>query len=1059
MSALVGRTLELKQLTDCLASAESGRGFTILVSGEAGVGKTRLVEECAKLAESKNFKVMNGQCMHSSLTPYFAFREMLCSGGHEHLIGSETPPRLETVFLITNTGLLISKCERVKSRIDSDIFTGMLTAVTSFIEDSIRQMEKTPEGNASSIRYGNFNIAAVHGRTATIVSVFTGRENEFLLNDMESVISDIEHEFGERIRNWRGKLSEFEDTGKVIRTLLESEKYEGIDWAKDDPKSRQSGIFENVSRGLAREARKKPLFLFLDDLQWADPSTLALFHYVSRNLKNSRVLLIGAYRPEDITQSWDGKPHQLTETMQLMGREGLIVLLGLGNLTKGNIGEIVGADLGALEGDGDFVELLWTESQGNPLFVVELIDLLKEEGGLVVKDGGWKLSKALGHIDIPTKIHDVISRRLAKLLGNQREILESASVIGDFFSSDVLEKVVEIKRIELLRSLNEIEKVHRLIESVERKYRFAHVKIRDVLYSGLSEELKREYHLLVGDTKMELYGATDETVSDIGYQYYMAKNAGKAIPLLVRAIESAKNRYSNEEASKYCEHALELMHSGGWKEERMQVLESLGDILEILGKRERATAFYGQVLESSDEKELKAKMQRKICGILIKQGKYDDALARLEESKNLLGNTYTQEFGRIQSIIGLVHEYRGDYDRAISYQQEAMKIFALYQGTERDCSDANSRTGIAYHYKGEYNRALDFFKKGLESRGKLDDQRGLAALLNNIGIIHFEKGEYDDALECYSKCLRIVEKIADLHGIAGSCNNLGNVFFFRGELDKALEYFEKSQGIREKLGDQRGIGMAYNNMGTVLLHNGEYSRALELLNKSVTVWEKIGNLHGLGAVFVNIGNIFNYRGEYERAIEFFEKSLNIRRSIGDSQGICSTLHSMGDLFIRKGEYDRAYGFIEDCLKTVESIGNKRLLAEGLCTMSRLMLKKQDFDGALERASRSMKLALEMQAKDVEGVLMMIFGIICADGKEFEKSIEYFEKSLSILGKTGRRKELAEAYLEYGVMLGRKGDKCRSKEMLEKALGLFEGMGILHRAGEARKGLDGLMPPG
>lgn len=235
MTAFVGRQRELEILTGILGDSLSGRGRTVFISGEAGVGKTRLTEELLRVAQSRGARVMKGWCLFNSIAPYMPLTEALRSGNMENLMSLQLPPRLETAFLITNTGLLLSKCERETSRMDSEIFTGMLTAVTEFIKDAIRQMGHSSEGNVSVMRHGDFNISAVHGKYVTIVSVFTGRENEFLLADMETALLEIEKEFEDVLKKWSGKLSEVEGTERNLKKLFDSEKYEGIDWAKDDP--------------------------------------------------------------------------------------------------------------------------------------------------------------------------------------------------------------------------------------------------------------------------------------------------------------------------------------------------------------------------------------------------------------------------------------------------------------------------------------------------------------------------------------------------------------------------------------------------------------------------------------------------------------------------------------------------------------------------------------------------------------------------------------------------------------------------------------------------------
>ena len=173
MSRIFGRDRELGLLSKRLDEAASGKGSTVLVGGEAGVGKTRLIEECIELAKGQGgFRTMRGQCLQGSLTPYMPMMDALRNGGLEHLLTSgAVPPRVESVYLVADTGVLISKRERASGSGDSDVFTGMLTAVTQFIKDSIAQAGRSPEGDTSSIRLGDFNIVALHGKVDVRVAV------------------------------------------------------------------------------------------------------------------------------------------------------------------------------------------------------------------------------------------------------------------------------------------------------------------------------------------------------------------------------------------------------------------------------------------------------------------------------------------------------------------------------------------------------------------------------------------------------------------------------------------------------------------------------------------------------------------------------------------------------------------------------------------------------------------------------------------------------------------------------------------------------------------------
>ena len=121
---------------------------------------------------------------------------------------------------------------------------------------------------------------------------------------MRDILADI----GNDLVSWSGNMSETKDIEPKISMLIDCGKYDGK-FLVDDPKIKQENLFDNVLLGIQRSSIDKPTLLFLDDLQWADVTTLNLLHYLARNIKQNRILVLGTYRPEDIIQSRDGVAH------------------------------------------------------------------------------------------------------------------------------------------------------------------------------------------------------------------------------------------------------------------------------------------------------------------------------------------------------------------------------------------------------------------------------------------------------------------------------------------------------------------------------------------------------------------------------------------------------------------------------------------------------------------------------------------------------------------------------------------------------------------------------
>ncbi|MEM3396484.1 MAG: AAA family ATPase [Thermoplasmata archaeon] len=451
----VARKKEFELLKEKLEKTMQGVGSTLLIAGESGVGKTRLVEELIEVAEENGYQVFKAKCFLESLAPYAPMAELLKEAGLEHLLTETKPPKIEGIYCVKKGGIIIAKYER-KETMDSDIFMGMVTAVETFVKDSIAQMQQSYVAEQiGHMGYGNFHIVNVPGKLLNLVAVTTGRENEYLISDLREILEDIEKGLCGGLETIEAsQIAAIEDK---LKTLFLRGKYEGIDYAAEDAKIRQVNLFENVARGLQRKSAQKPVLIFIDDLQWSDPSSLAMLHYIARNTRKNGVLIIGTYRSDEIVARYDGKVHQLVETMEKMEKEELLEKVELKRLDKEGCHALICSVLGT-EIAQEFTEKIYRETEGNTFFVVEILKNLFEEKELYFEDGKWHYN--LEKLQIPERVYELVLMRVQRLTKEERELLDAASVLGEEFTSNLLAKITEIPRVQIVKMLLNIERVH-----------------------------------------------------------------------------------------------------------------------------------------------------------------------------------------------------------------------------------------------------------------------------------------------------------------------------------------------------------------------------------------------------------------------------------------------------------------------------------------------------------------------------------------------------------------------------------------------------------------------
>lgn len=920
---MVGRQQELEELQSYLEEASKGKGRAVFIAGEAGVGKSRLVNELIDVAKSRGFKTLLGYSLGESLTPYMPILDALRSGNLESLFAEEAP-RVEAVYLVSHSGLLIKNVMRKETELSPDLFASMLSTVSEFVSESLSKFSgEEKEGLLNSLGYDRYQILIETGRLVSLAVILTGQKNEFLINDMREILFDIAKRHGNILENWDGDDSELKGLEDILEPLISSGKYDGVYYGRNDPKARRNLLFENVSLGLIRNSKRTPTLLCVEDLHWADPSTMALMHYIARNTRDTGMLMLGTYRPEDVAVA-DGRGHPLTDAVQLMDRENLLEMIELSRLPGDRMKEFLDALLGDNDLDDEFREVVYKETEGNPLFIIQLVRYLMEEGVIIDEDGTKRLTRNLEEVDVPNKIYNVIGRRLGRLNKEERRTVDMASVIGGIFTSDVLASALDIEKIQLLENLRILEQTHTLIHSQNGSFRFDHAKVRDVLYDEIPGELRAEHHRIVAQSIEGLNeDDLDEVVGDLAYHYSRSGGKEKAISYLVQAAEKAKKEYSNEEAIRFYSEALEFEEEKG---KRLEILVNLGDISRLAGENTKSIDFYEKALELAAEEGTIARIMASIGVVYRLRGEYDDSIRISAEARDMIMNDESKEEAHTLNVLGIGYNLKGEYDKALDSLQMGLVILEKI-GDPRAVSISLNNIGNVYNSRGEYNKAIEYYEKALGISGKTDDDQLLALCLNNNGLVHGIRGEYDKALDLFKKGLAIHEKIGDQGGTAICLNGIANVQQIRGEYEKALMVHKKSLRIREKIGDQRGTSLCLNGIGLVHSRRGEYDKALKDHIRALEIAERLDYKDMMIESCIGMSVVNLAEEDLEKALEFGNRACSLSSELGQKDKLGISKCVLGTVYRKQKKWKESIENFERSIEILEEIGANYELAE------------------------------------------------------------------------------------------------------------------------------------
>jgi len=316
-------------------------------------------------------------------------------------------------------------------------------------------------------------------------------------------------------------------------------------------------LFQSLAEVLARAARRAPLFLILDDLQWADESTLALLHFLANRVEQLPVVIVAIYRDSEL----DENP-SLVRTVEELLRIGLRPLK-LHGLSYEAVAHLL-QKLSQQEPPAYLVRVIFEETQGNPFFVEEVYKHLAEEGRLFDAAGQFRTDLTIDEVDVPDNIRLVLGRRLARLGESAKQVLAAAAAIGRRFNFPLLQTLLEqMDGDVLLTALEEAQRMG-LVESStqapEAPFTFAHELVRQTLLADLSLPRRQRLHLQVAEALERFHaGATHEHTSEIAHHLVKAGSLAdtqKVIQYLMLAAQGALEAAAYEDALRQFQAAL-----------------------------------------------------------------------------------------------------------------------------------------------------------------------------------------------------------------------------------------------------------------------------------------------------------------------------------------------------------------------------------------------------------------------------------------------------------------------------------------------------------------------
>ena len=465
------------------------------------------------------------------------------------------------------------------------------------------------------------------------------------------------------------------------------------------PTQKRRYLIQSVAEALGRATQTRSYLYILEDLHWADESTLALLNHLANRIAQLPLVIVGTYRD----RLSDDNP-ALVRTLEELIRIG-IRPLKLGGLSRDAIAQMLHG-LSQRQAPESLVSLVFEESQGNPFFVEEVYKHLIEDGKVFDTAGRFRTDIEIDEIDVPENVRLIIGRRLERLDENEQRALAAAAVIGRSFSFQLLTAVIQIDVDELFTIIEKAQQMGVIVpssEGPEKPFTFAHELVRQTLLAGISAPRRQRLHAGVADAIERLDPAAVERAGEIADHLFKAGSFAERhrfVRWLTLAGRNALEAAGYKDARRSFRSALSHLGAVDARE-RADLLASLAVAERGLEGWDAALANLREALEiyiNLDDRKMIGKGFAELTNTFIWAGNFHEAVETARRGLAYLEADVSANRVRLLAALGHASAPAEGYEPAHEALREALNIASQLSDPKLVASVLGARSVANFHY-------------------------------------------------------------------------------------------------------------------------------------------------------------------------------------------------------------------------------------------------------------------------------------------------------------------------------------------------------------------------
>jgi DNA-binding SARP family transcriptional activator len=607
-------------------------------------------------------------------------------------------------------------------------------------------------------------------------------------------------------------------------------------------------LFEALARAVLEPS--KPLLLWIDDLQWCDRDTLEWLRFLLHFDPHARLLLLGTVRSEDAN---DNLP--LTILLATLLGDGQLSEISLARM---GVHETTSLALHLSEQALSLEQLanLYRETEGNPLFVVEMI-----RSGLAARDlrlSGSDLTSTAR--PLPPRMYGVLHARLAQLSSSAHELVGLAAAIGREFTLAVLARASDQDEGGLVRSLDELCQRRIVVDAAgqhSETYDFTHDKLREVAYNSLSAARRRLLHRRIAQALEAVYGQTPNPISaQIAAHYEQAGRLEQAIPYYQDAAESAQRVYANADAIRYYRSALALLEGSASYPPAVaaSLSERLGDILHWTGQYDEGRALFQRALAilSDPDPISQARLHRKIGNTWREQYHYQEALHVYAAAERVLGATppsrqpeteaaWRQEWIQVSLEIIHIYYWLGKVDESDALRPRLQAAIEQHGTVGQRAVYSQSIAWLEFRRNRSVAtpEVVALARAALRVQQAAGNPAGIPAAHFGVGFALLWSGDPHGAIEPIQTALRLAEQTGDITLRARCLTYLTVAYRQCEQMEEARQCTARGLEVAALAQMPEYTGTARANEAWMAWRAGDLSRTQELGHAALALWRQL----------------------------------------------------------------------------------------------------------------------------------------------------------------------------------------------------------------------------